>query len=76
MGIKHVVDGEIYRAGVRARRRSEFARDLFFNGRGGEEEDRGSGEDGDDNDGGFVEHFDERDFTSDEVRFGSIGGGY
>ena len=74
--IAHVVDGEIYQARVRARRRGEFARDLFFNGRDGEEEDRWSGEDGDDNDGGFVEHFDERDFTSDEVRLGSIGGGY
>ncbi|PUU84200.1 hypothetical protein B9Z19DRAFT_1118045 [Tuber borchii] len=76
LGIARVVDGEIYQARVRARRRGEFARDLFFNGRGGEEEDRGSGEDGDDNDGGFVEHFDERDFTGDEVRLGSIGGGY
>ena len=74
MGIAHIVAGEIYQARVRARRRGEFARDLFFNRRGGEEEDRGSGEDGDDNDGGFVEHFDERDFTGDEVRFGSIGG--
>jgi len=52
---------EIYQARVRARRRSELARDLFSNERGGEEEDRGLGEYGDGNDGGFVEHFDERD---------------
>ena len=59
-----------------ARRQGEFASDLFFNKRDGEEGDRWSGEDGDDNDGGFVEHFDERDFTADEARPGSIGGGY
>ncbi|PUU72881.1 hypothetical protein B9Z19DRAFT_1136434 [Tuber borchii] len=60
LGIAHVVDGEIYQARVRARRQVS----------------RGLGEDGDDNDGGFVEHFDEGDFTGDEVRLSSIGGGY
>ena len=69
-----VVDGEIYWARVRARRRGEFARDLFFNGMDGEGRDRWSGE-GDGNDGGFVEHIGERDFIADEVRLGSIGGG-
>lgn len=67
--IAHIVNGEIYRARVRAGGRGEFARDLFFDGR-----DRGE-EDGDDS-GGFVEHFGERDFVVDEVRHGPIGDGY
>ena len=32
LGIAHVVDGEIYQAGVRAGKRGELARDLFFGG--------------------------------------------
>ncbi|PUU72884.1 hypothetical protein B9Z19DRAFT_1136437 [Tuber borchii] len=46
LGIGHVIDEEIYWARVSARRRGEFPKDFFF------KEDRGSGEDGDDNDGG------------------------
>ncbi|KAG0638349.1 hypothetical protein HOY80DRAFT_967982 [Tuber brumale] len=79
LGIAHIVGGDIYRAMLRTRGPGAFARDLFFDGRGTEEEERGGGEEssGDgDGEGGVVERFDERDFVVGEGVLGAIDSGY